>query len=113
MVELNLVGDDTSAQPLVVCILQVPARLRLLDEASHHRVLVDLTITALEVHHNTPHLEVLDSVAVLILGRTLPCYNVRPERREAQLVHILGRKGSDDVAHGRINNGDPERISVR
>jgi len=111
VIELNLVGDDTSTQPFVLRILQVPARLRLLDEASHHCVLVDLT-TALGVLHNTPHLEVLDSVAILILGRTLPGYNVRPERRETQLVDVVGRKGGDNVAHGWIDNGDPERMLV-
>lgn len=100
LVELNFVGHSAGAQPLIRSVLQVPASLRLLDEAAHDRVLISGL-------NGTPDLQILDGISVLVLRRALPGDHVGAERGEAQLEHVLGRDGADDMAHGRVNNGDP------
>jgi hypothetical protein len=39
----------------------------------------------------------------------LPSDHVGAERREAQLEHVFGRDGRDDVARGGLDNGDPRK----
>lgn len=104
LVELNLIGDDTGAVLFVGRVLQVPASLRLLDEAAHNRMLVSID--------HAPNLEILDSVTLFILGRTLPGDQVSTEWRETQLEDILGRKGSDDMSDGGVNDGDPREMII-
>lgn len=102
LVELNLVGYDAGTQLLVGGILQIPARLRLLDEFAHNRRLFSSLNCA-------PHLKVLRSIAVLVLARPLPGDHIGSERGEAQLEDVLSDDGRDDVAGGGVDNDNPTR----
>jgi hypothetical protein len=101
LVELNLVGDGASAELLVVRVLQVPASLVLLDKLANN-----LTFSLSNLINGAPHLQVLDRIAILVLGRPLPGDDVCAGGREAELVDVIGRQGGDDVAVGSIDNGD-------
>ncbi|KAG9938375.1 eukaryotic translation initiation factor 2A, partial [Aureobasidium melanogenum] len=65
LVEVHLVGDSTGTEFLVQSVLQVPASLVLLYELAND-------LAAGVVVEGAPDLEVLDSVAVFVLGRPLP-----------------------------------------
>jgi hypothetical protein len=54
-----------------------------------------------------PHLEVLDRVAVLVLGGTLPRNDVGTFGREAYFEDIFGGKGGDDDARVSVDDVDP------
>ena len=100
LVELDLVGDGASAELLVVRVLQVPTSLVLLDKLANN-----LTFSLSNLIDGAPHLQVLDRIAILVLGRPLPGDNVCAGRRETELVDVVGRQGGDDVAVGGIDNG--------
>lgn len=103
LVELHLVGDGARAKHLVRRVLQVPAILVLLHIlADHGAVLVVLGL----VGHGPPDLEVLDGIAVVVLGGTLPRDDVCAEGREAQLVDVWGGERGDDVAARGIHHRD-------
>lgn len=105
LVELHLVGDRAGAEGLVVGVLQVPASLRLLDKLPYHRPLGSGI-----VGHSPPDLQILRRIAVLVLGWTLPRYEVRPQRRKSELENIRGGERGDDVADGRIDDRNPGRM---
>lgn len=76
LVELNLVGDDARAILLVSRVAQVPACLALL-----HVFANGLTITISgTLFDGAPDLEVFDSIAIVVLGGTLPGNNEVSER---------------------------------
>lgn len=108
--ELDLVGDDASAEALVGRVLEVPAGLRLLDPAPHDSMGLGGGVGRLL--HDLPDLEVLGGVAIGVLGRTLPGDEVGSEGGEAQLEDILGGDGRDDVTDGGVDDGDPTPIRL-
>lgn len=59
------------------------------------------------VLNGTPHLQVLDSVSVLVLGCALPGDHISAEWRKSKLEHVIGGDGPNDLAHGRVDNGNP------
>lgn len=69
LVELDLVGDATSTEALVAGVLQVPAGLVLLHKLANN---TPLSLGAGAVVDRPPHLQVLGSVAGLVLCRALP-----------------------------------------
>lgn len=81
LVEVHLVGDAAGAELLVECVLQVPSGLGLLDELAND-VAVALVV------NGAPDLEVLDSIAVLVLGGSLPGDDVGAERGEAEFEDV-------------------------
>jgi hypothetical protein len=102
VVELHLVGDDAGAILLVRRILQVPARLRLLDELSERLLLGALG----QVLDGAPDLEVLGGVAVFVLGRAFPRAQICPTGREAELVDGRDRERRQHVADRSVDNDD-------
>lgn len=116
LIDLDLICDHSGAECFIIGVLQVPSGLRLLDE-SCYRLFVDPFCQRLLVD-DQPHFEVLDSVAILVLGGSLPSDDVGPERRKSQFEHILGRQGRNDRsgvgiydAHSRQRvSNSPERF---
>lgn len=102
LVELNLVGDTACAQGLVLRVLQVPASLGLLDELANDGAVACLA----RVVNGPPDLQVLDRIAVFVLGRALPGDDVSAQGRKAQLENIGGWEGGDDMTEGSVNDGD-------
>ena len=109
-IELDLVGDNARTELLVGRVLQVPAGLRLLDKASNHILPVaSIAVTAIvarAVLRDPPYLQVPHRIAVVILGWSLPGDDVSAERGESQLENVLRRQGIDNMADGRIDDGD-------
>lgn len=93
-VELNFVGDETSTVLLISCVLEVPALLLLLNKAAQ-RLLVLSSDTVL---YNTPDLEVLGSISVLVLGRAFPGDDESTAGRETEFVDIEDGKRKDLLA---------------
>jgi hypothetical protein len=84
-----------------------------LNESADDRVLLTTiavsiakVISILGVFYNSPDLEILRCVSVLVFGRTLPGDRERAQRGKPQLIHILGWKGGDDMAHRGIDDGN-------
>ena len=100
-VELDLIGDTTSAIQLIRGILQVPSRLRLLNELSNH---TSLSFGAGVVINGPPNFEVLDSIALLIFARSLPCYNEGTERGESELVYVFRGEVGYDVSYRGVHD---------
>lgn len=67
LVELDFICDDSCTKPFIRRVLEVPAGLRLLDVFAYNSVLI-----AGRRFHHLPDLQILDSVAIGVLGRTLP-----------------------------------------
>lgn len=105
LVDLNLVRDHSGAELFVVGVLQVPPGLGLLHEAAN-RLFLDAFGQRLFVN-DQPHLEVLDGVAVVVLGRALPRDDISALGRKAYLENILGREGGDDFARVGVDDVDP------
>jgi hypothetical protein len=103
LVELHLVGHDARAVRLVRGVLQVPARLAPLHKLPHHTARAALASVVVE---GAPHFEILARVAVVVLAGALPGYNVGAERREAEFKDVFGGQRRDEVADGRVNDGD-------
>lgn len=103
--ELHLVGDHTSAQLLISSVLQIPARLRLLDETPHNRMLISTA-------DHAPDLQVLHGVSVRIFRRTLPGDQVGSERRESQFEDVIGGNSRNDVPDGGVNDGHPSNVNT-
>lgn len=102
LVELHLVGDEASAVLLISRVLEIPASLLLLDEAAE-----GLLVGGRDAFlYDTPDLEVLGRIAVLILGRALPCDDKGATRREAELVDVLDGEGEDLRAGRGVDYGD-------
>ena len=108
LVELDFVGDDPGTVTLVGGVLKVPARLRLLDELAHRRV----HVAVLGRLDDLPDLQVLDRIAVGILGRALPGDQVGSEGRESQLENVISSDGRDHMSDRGIDDGDPSKQLV-
>lgn len=93
LVELYLVRDHAGTIPLVVRVLEVPAGLRLLNEAAHD---VLLSVTSFQRIRPTldypPDLEVLDRIALVVFTRSLPSDRECSQRREANLKDVRCRE---------------------
>jgi hypothetical protein len=94
LVELDFVGDETSTVLLIGCVLEVPALLLLLNKAAQ-RLLVLSSDTIL---YNTPDLEVLGSISVLVLGGAFPGDDESTSGRETEFVDVEDREGQDLLA---------------
>ena len=105
--ELHLVGDTARAELLIRRVLQVPASLRLLHILADHCSLGTLRL----VWQSLPDLQVLLSVALLVLARELPCNDVGAQRRESKLEDVDCRDGRNEVASRGIDHRNP-RISL-
>lgn len=101
-IELDLVGDLSSAVLFVSGVLEIPTTLVLLDELGE-RLLVGAGDALL---HYAPDLEVLGGIAGLILGGSLPCYNEGALWREAQLVDVEKRETQRFGTSVGIDYGD-------
>lgn len=73
LVELHLVGDAAAAEALVTGVLKVPAGLILLHKLANN---TPLSLGSGVVIDRPPDLQVLGSIAGLVLGRPLPGDNV-------------------------------------
>lgn len=102
VVELDLVGDDARAEALILRVLQVPAISRLLDELANGLLLSIIG----ELLDGAPDLEVLGSIAILILGGALPGAQVGTVGGEAEIVDGRDGQRSQDVADGRVDDDD-------
>jgi hypothetical protein len=101
--ELNLVGHTTGAELLVRRVLQVPAGLGLLHVLADNCALGALSL----IRQSLPDLQVLLSVALLILRRQLPCDDVCAQRGETELEDVDSGDGRDEVAIGGVNHRNP------
>lgn len=102
LIELDLVGDTTSTQLLVLSVLEVPPSLRLLHKLTDDGA---LAIGARIVVNGSPDLQVLVRISFLILGVPLPGDNVSSQRGEAELEDVGRRQYRDNVSNRSINDG--------
>lgn len=63
--------------------------------------------------NGAPDLQVLASIAVLVLAGSLPGDHVSTERGEAHLENVVGWDSRDNVAGGRVDNGHPATKEIR
>jgi hypothetical protein len=62
------------------------------------------------LRHSPPDLQVFHSVSVFIFRRTLPSYDVRSERGEAELEDVWCGERGDDMAERGVDDCDPEKV---
>jgi hypothetical protein len=105
LVELHLVRHRTCAKLLVGRILQVPPSLVFLHVlAKDSALLAMLSI----IYHSPPHLQVLHSIALFVLGGSLPGDDVCSEGGKPKLKYVGRGQYSDEVTSGGINDRNPE-----
>jgi hypothetical protein len=102
LVELDLVCYKTSTVLLISCVLKVPALLLFLNKAAQGL----LILTSNALLYNTPDLEVLGGIAILILARALPGNDESATGRETEFVNVEDRERKDLLTSRGINNGD-------
>lgn len=104
LIELNLIGDAAGTEALVARVLQVPASLVLLHKLTNN---TPLSLSSGAVVDSPPDLQVLDSISILVLRRTLPGDDVSAQGRKAEFEDVLcGQRGSDVSGRG-VDNEDP------
>jgi hypothetical protein len=82
VIKLNLIGDHAGAELFVRGVLQVPARLRLLDKSPHRLLLRALG----QFFNSAPDFEVFRRIAILVLASALPGAQERAAGRKGKLV---------------------------
>lgn len=111
LIKLNLIRHNPSAIALIRRVLQVPTGLRFLDKTTDHCIFV-LSGSILCLSLDAPHLEVLDSIAILIFRWSLPSNHVCTKGGEAQFEDVVGREGGDDVADGGVDDRDATKSAT-
>lgn len=86
LVELHLIGHNSSAELLVGGILQVPPGLVLLHKLANR---ISLTLVASAFIQRFPNLEVLGRITVLVLRGSLPSNQECTVRRESELKDVV------------------------
>ncbi len=109
LVDLHLVRNHSGAELLVKGVLQVPACLGFLHESTDSLFLHPFCGSFLI--NDEPDFEILDGIAVFVLGRSLPGDDVSAEGIEAQLEHVVGRESRDNLAGIRVDYVDPVPVS--
>ncbi len=61
------------------------------------------------IRQSFPDFEILDCIAIVILGGTLPCYDKGAQRGEAQLVYVWCREDGNDVTDRSVNDRNSAR----
>jgi hypothetical protein len=91
LVKLDFICNETSTVLLISCVLKVPALLLLLNKAAEGL----LVLTRDTFLYDTPDLEVLGGISVLILGRSFPGDDESTARRETEFVDVGDGEGQD------------------
>lgn len=102
LIELDLVGDKTSTVLLVGSVLQIPTILVLLDKAAQGL----LVLGSNTILNGAPDLQVLGSIAILVLGRALPSDEEGTAGGEANFIDARDRKGEDELTARGIDDAD-------